>query len=168
MELVDKIDLGRLEIQIFSSESEVLYLIKGDVDEHFTFKKIPKLAKPVTRFKLGGIKTLNSCGVREWVFFMREFSDIPRLELEECSVALVDQFNVVPQTLGRAIVKSFYAPYYCPHCDEEVNYLIRTDEFRDVLLAKKAPEVKHSCGTEMDFDALEDCYFHHVGLLLKG
>lgn len=163
METLETVQMGKMEVKIFRGQEKAEYVLEGDVDENFNYSQIPKIILPKIIFKLGGLGYFNSCGVREWIFFVREFAKVPQLIMEECPVTLVDQFNIVPQTLGHAYVKSFYAPYYCSKCDEEVAYLLESSEHKESLSQHKAPVVKHTCGTVLDFDALEDCYFIHFG-----
>jgi hypothetical protein len=151
-----------LTIKIFLNENEALYFFNGDVDETFEYKRIPVASRARIRFDLEGITSINSCGVREWSQLIKQFSNKINLTLEKCSIAIIDQFNIVSQTLGRATVKSFYAPYYCPTCDEETNILLDAEQHRQSLANKLAPEVIHSCGNALEFDALEDCYFQQI------
>lgn len=163
MRQTEQIQVGRLAIDIAAEADLATYVFKGEVDEKFDFRKIPVLGRPTVRFHLGGLRHFNSCGVREWVFFMREFAAVPRSIVEECSVVVVDQFNVVPQVLGKGVIRSLYAPYFCEACDEEVECLLDAEKYRKQLLDKHPPELRHNCGQTMQFDALEDTYFQHVG-----
>ena len=168
MDSLQTIHLGRLQIAIEQDENSVLYTLRGDVDENFTYKKIPVIEASKITLNLEGIRAFNSCGIREWVFFMREFNQHANLFFESCSIIMMDQFNVVPQTLGPGKILSFYAPYYCPNCDEEVSHLLKVSEHVDDLTNKQAPEIKHEkCGTTMEFDALEDCYFLQLSRSVK-
>jgi hypothetical protein len=162
MEKVQGLKFTNLTVEIYADANSARYVFLGDIEETFDSKSIPRFAKQTLVFDLAGVNGINSCGVREWVLFMREFSKTTDLSLENCSVSIVDQFNLVPQTMGNAHVTSFYAPYYCANCDEEVTVLLSTREHWDVLTAKAAPEKRHSCGTKLDFDALEDSYFQQI------
>lgn len=162
MNQAQKLKFANLTVDIYSDADSARYVFRGDIAETFDAKSIPMLSKRSVVFDLAGINGINSCGVREWVQFMREFSQATDFQLENCSVSIVDQFNLVPQTMGNAHIASFYAPYYCATCDEEVTVLITTSDHWNVLAAKAAPEMRHSCGTKLDFDALEDSYFQQI------
>src|SRR5215467_13686863 len=72
--------------------------------------------------------------------------------LVECSPAIVAQINLVNNFLGQGVVKSFYAPYFCPNCDLEKVLLVET---RDLAQAHpfKAPSCRcDECDGPMDFD----------------
>ena len=168
MKPVEKYTFGRCDIEVFKIDSTTLYKFSGDLDEKFDGRKFVKPQTEIVRIHLGALRTVNSVGVREWVYLMKEFSDLPTVILEDCSVAVVDQINIVPQMLGRATVESFFAPYYCPQCDEEVTCLIRCVDHKSRLLEKKAPFLKHDkCQADLEFDALEDCYFHQIERFFK-
>ena len=51
---------------------------------------------------------------------------VGRVVLSECSPAIVAQINLVNNFTGTGVVKSFYAPYFCPQCDREKVLLIET------------------------------------------
>ena len=110
---------------------------------------------------LGEIERINSCGVRDWVNWLgRIEKNGARLVFVNCSPAIVSQINLVNNFTASGIVKSFYAPYFCPRCKKEK--LLRL-EARD--LAKSAPVSKaptcrcDECDGVMDFDEMEESYF---------
>jgi len=79
--------------------------------------------------------------------------------MSECSPAIVAQINLVNNFTGTGLVKSFYAPYFCPQCDREKVLLIET---RDAVGQKpyRAPTCRcDECDGPMDFDDMEDSYF---------
>lgn len=157
------LEMRHLSIELLREGNLALYQFRGAIDECFRFKDIPVASEPSILFDLKGIRSLNSCGVREWVYFVRQFEKCPDFQFLDVAVVFVDQLNTVPQMLGRARVTSFFAPFYCPQCEEEVNERLVCVDHRDCLLAKQAPVVLHErCGKPLDFDALEESYFHQV------
>lgn len=158
-----RVDLAHLTVTLAAGDDATVYTFEGAVDESFRYRDIPVAPTEEVIFRLGAVHTLNSVGVREWISFVRPFGAKRRFELVEVSVAFVDQLNIVPQMLGRARVRSLFAPFYCPACDEEVNELLSCDEHRACMLARTAPALVHApCGQPLEFDALEDCYFHQA------
>jgi hypothetical protein len=162
------IRIGNCEIKIAQMPHENFCSFRGDLDETFEHKKFPVLRGKAIRISLAQVANINSIGVREWVYLMREVSEYGPVILQECSVSFQDQINVVPQLLGKATVASFYAPYYCPTCEIEEACVIDTAVHRNILLARVAPEIKHHCGTPMEFDALEDSYFNQIERFYKS
>ena len=160
----DRIELGHLVVQIEAGAGDrAVYSFRGSLNEYFDYKRIPVHAAAEVLFDLSEVRTLNSCGVREWVYFVRHFAGKTRLILDRVAVSFVDQANTVPQMLGSGTVRSFFAPFYCPKCDQEVNELIVCETHREDLSKRRAPSLAHSaCGRPLEFDALEDAYFHQA------
>jgi hypothetical protein len=66
---------------------------------------------------------------------------------------------MVPDSLGRGRVESFFAPYFCS-THGEVNRIITVAEHLTQLEGKQAPEFKcEHCSVPLEFDALEESYF---------
>jgi hypothetical protein len=153
------IDFGKLSIEIKETKDEVVYRFLGDVDEHFRQKDLPRIRKPIITFVLEEVQTFNSCGIREWIFLVRDISQCGSLRFTRCSVAMIDQINMVPESLGSGSVESFFAPYYCA-CRGEINRFIEVAPNLGELKAKQAPTFAcEKCGKDLEFDALEESYF---------
>lgn len=160
MNSVTRLAFDHLAVELERSSSRLLYRFAGTLDERFNHTKVPVNLTGDIVMNLRQVRSINSSGVRAWVQFIRQFENLPSLTFEECSVAFVDQFNIVPPMLATARITSFYAPYYCPKCDEEAATLIECAQHAHTLLQKKAPDVVHACGSAMEFDALEASFFH--------
>lgn len=108
---------------------------------------------------LEGITNFNSCGVREWVFLIRDLEKLGQITFSKCSIPMVDQFNMVPESIGSAIVDTFYAPYVCEsHGDVELLLDVKKD--REAIDSQKAPErTCAKCNDTLIFDAMADSYF---------
>ncbi|MCX6105164.1 MAG: hypothetical protein NTY08_04940 [Proteobacteria bacterium] len=157
--LTSTVDFGNLTIDIQQTANEVVYKFVGEVDEHFRQKDVPRVKKANITFVLEDIATFNSCGIREWIYLVRDISELGALKFTKCSVAMIDQINMVPDSIGKGTVDSFFAPYYC-NCGGEVNRLINVGDCLPLLLRKNAPEFKcEECGNKLEFDALEESYF---------
>ncbi len=106
----DTIEFGNLSIEIKQTANEVVYRFVGDVDEHFRQKDVPRLKKPNITFILEEINNFNSCGIREWIYLIRDIGELGALKFTRCSVTMIDQINMVPDSLGRGQVESCLAP----------------------------------------------------------
>jgi hypothetical protein len=102
-----KINFGKLSIEIEELRNEVIYRFVGDVDEHFKQKDLPRIKKDHITFLLEDVLTFNSCGIREWIFLIRDIELCGELKFKRCSVAMVDQINMVPESLGKGTIESF-------------------------------------------------------------
>ena len=131
----------------------------GKIDEFTDFSKLFETAdQEELNLDLAGIRSINSCGVRSWVDHVSCYDGF--IIYKNCSVPMIEQFNMVPEALGKsAWVESFYALFYCPEYDEEDFILINTKEDVDVEKMELKTEFTSSSGAEMepDFD-IED-YF---------
>jgi hypothetical protein len=155
----DTIEFGNLSIEIKQTANEVVYRFVGDVDEHFRQKDVPRIKKSNITFILEEINNFNSCGIREWIYLIRDIEGLGKLKFTKCSVTMIDQINMVPDSLGKGHVESFFAPYFC-NCGGEVNRLIVVEENLEQLQAKQAPDFKcEKCDKPLEFDALEESYF---------
>jgi anti-anti-sigma regulatory factor len=116
---------------------------------------------------LAEIERINSCGVRDWVNWLTKIEKGGgRVVMVECSPAIVSQINLVNNFTGQGVVKSFYAPYYCPNCDREKVLLIEAAEMGPP--PHRAPTCRcDECDGVMDFDDMEDSYFAFLGTAKK-
>src|SRR5262245_54707699 len=119
-----------------------------------------KLGGTTAVIDLSEVERINSCGVRDWVNWLGKVEKIgARPVLVECSPAIVAQINLVNNFTGAGVVKSFYAPYFCPNCDLEKVLLVETRDFAGQPKFK-APTCRcDECDGVMDFDDMEDSYF---------
>lgn len=154
---------GRLQVEIHEMNTgQIKYTFSGSFDEAFAYDGLPAQEIGRVVIDLEKVESINSVGVREWTSFIERFGNKAEIFFENCSVAMVDQFNIVPQAMGKGQIVSFFAPYYCPSCEQEVNQFVETSKHLADLMTKKAPDFLHQCGTELEFDAIEDCYFHQI------
>lgn len=155
----ETIEFGKLSIEIKQTATEVVYRFIGDVDEQFRQKDVPRIKKANITFVLEEVNNFNSCGIREWIYLIRDIENLGKLKFTHCSVTMIDQINMVPDSLGKGRVESFFAPYYC-QCGGEVNRLVVVEDNLEQLQAKQAPEFQcEKCHKALEFDALEESYF---------
>jgi hypothetical protein len=158
----ETINFGALKITIEHAAEHVTYTFEGDVDENFRHKDVPRVGAKRINFVLEKVNNFNSVGIREWVYLVRDLSKLGALCFKRCSVTMIDQINMVPDSLGNGVVESFYAPYAC---DEhgETSRLIVTQDHAASITAHVAPEMLcEYCKEKLVFDALEDAYFMFV------
>lgn len=146
--------------RIYERPGEVIVALVGEIDENADFAELGRLLPQTGRlvFDLGGIGGINSCGVREWVNFVRELDAGLEIALVACSSAIVTQLNMIYNFRGPARVLSFLAPYVCLVCAYEVDQLLKAaDHFSD---ANRAPPVLSCpvCSGRMEFDELPERY----------
>lgn len=144
---------------------DVTYLkLAGVIDEdNELFDLLDQLGAGTVVINLADIERINSCGVRDWVNWLAKLEKKgAKVVFVECSPAIVAQINLVNNFTGNGVVKSFYAPYFCPSCDLEKVLLIEMDEMK-AMDTPKAPVCRcDECDGVMDFDDMEESYFAFV------
>jgi len=156
-----------LQIRIEGQAPETLYVwFDGEIHENFKSQLIALPFANSYTFNLLGLRSINSLGIREWSHFLLSLTQKSQVTLEECSVVFIDQANIVPQIVANSKVISFFAPYYCPQCNIELNCKLSVANHRKKLSERRAPQIIHSCGAELQFDALEESYFFNIDKLM--
>ncbi|NRA44235.1 MAG: hypothetical protein HRU09_04670 [Oligoflexales bacterium] len=159
---MEELMLGSLSVRIDVKDNAAHYTFSGEVDEGFSHRLMPDLAQADTFLDLAQVNAFNSCGIREWVFWIKKLSINTRIHFIACSIAMIDQINMIPESLGSGTIESFYAPYFCVKCGE-VNKLIELSEHQVKIANKKAPFFAcESCSTALTFDTLDSSYFLFV------
>ncbi|MCC6812068.1 MAG: hypothetical protein IT381_31895 [Deltaproteobacteria bacterium] len=131
--------------------------LSGDITEDSEFNAILSEKPLLLTLDLAGIKRINSTGVREWINFMTALrKDGARINFERCSVAIVQQLNMIANFADRAEVHSVFAPYICPSCDTEEAKLV--DFKANPTPDLEAPVACPNCKETMEFDDLPESY----------
>jgi anti-anti-sigma regulatory factor len=130
----------------------------GELDENCEFGELRARLRGRVVFHLAGVRRINSCGVREWVNFVRDLSAACELTFTHCSPAIVTQLNMIYNFRGNAKVESFVAPYMCVGCGHEEEKLI--DAKMDLADGVRSPPrfVCDQCGLALEFDDVPERY----------
>ena len=153
------IEFANLKIDIEESGDAVTYTFTGDVDENFRQESVPRVGNTKINLQLADVSNFNSCGIREWIFLIKDLSELGSLYFHNCSVTMIDQINMVPDSLGNGQIISFFAPYFCEE-HGEINQLIDMETFKSTITLRQAPDFKcPQCSRDLEFDALEESYF---------
>ena len=161
----------KLTIATNTVEDVVFVKLSGVIDEDNTLARTTKkLAGRTVVLDLAEVKRINSCGVRDWVNWLSDLHAKGKsVILARCSPCIVTQLNLVNNFVGSAMVRSFFAPYYCAHCDLEVLCLLQVEDFAGQGMPKapmpgdpRAPGVqcpKRTPNCDLEFDDIEAAYF---------
>lgn len=148
-----------LKWELAKSDSTVVASLQGSVDENTNFTALASELKGISalRFDLSGVSRINSCGVRDWVNFIRTFPSTVRLELDKCSPVVVTQVNLISNFAGNAKILSVNAPFVCEACGHERELTVDVREGRRPTFEVGAcPSCKKM---EWIFDDVEESYF---------
>ncbi|MCB0421514.1 MAG: hypothetical protein KDD61_10995 [Bdellovibrionales bacterium] len=132
----------------------------GQIDEDASFDTANISAAKRVKINLENVSAINSCGIREWIKWIKTASGAEEIVYQNCPKVIVDQINMVAGFLpenGR--VESFYVPYYSEETDEEKMVLFKSGvEFSEGEVNPPG-DVKDSSGEEMEMDIIEAKYF---------
>jgi hypothetical protein len=131
----------------------------GEIDENADFAELRRRLSGSVVFHLAEVRRINSCGVREWVNFVRDMPHVVELTFTHCSPAIVTQLNMIYNFRGQAKVRSFYAPYVCENCHAEEEKLLDVQSQFPEGDIESVPEFTcENCELEMEFDDLPERY----------
>jgi len=131
-------------------------VISGDLSEESELSGAAERAGGELEVDLGGVRRINSAGVREWVRFARAAGRTARLTLHRCPVAFVSQMNMISNFTGGARVHSVQVPRICPGCGSAREDLVLVSALRAGL--RDGPPCGR-CGGAMELDVEEAEYF---------
>jgi anti-anti-sigma regulatory factor len=152
-----------LSYRIEEHAGSTVVTFSGEVDENADFSELKQrlAARSPLVFELGDIRRINSCGVREWVNFVRELGQLGSSDLSfvACSPAIVTQLNMIYNFRGPAKVRSFLAPYVCSGCDHETEILLEVSTHFPGRLRQPPAFACERCAAPLEFDDLPERYF---------
>lgn len=140
--------------------SELIFDIKGNVDEDASFTPPDIGSNTLVTLDLEKVSAINSVGIREWIKWIKAFPPSVRLTVRRCPKIIVDQINMVAGFLPQGtVIQSFYVPYYSDASGSEKMVLFENGkEFRDGELFPPS-DVKDESGETMEMDVIEAKYF---------
>lgn len=135
--------------------------IDEDAEVHLTNLLSALSPKVIINFK--NVESVNSCGVRAWITFMRELAKGRSLVFEECTPIIVSQINMIPNFRGNAIIQSVYARYTCQNCGNQQQHLFVRGQNLPTAASDGGGAVACSkCGNQTEMDELEEEFFAWV------
>ncbi len=148
-----------LELKIAKEAATWNVELSGVIDEDADFTPYSLSGAPGVTLKLGKVKSINSCGIREWIKWIGTAGAAPVLYVE-CPKVIVDQINMVQGFLpAHGHVQSFYVPYFSEESSEEKAVLFSVGAEYTSEGEVKPPLIKDSTGQEMEMDIIEAKYF---------
>ncbi len=142
------------------SGSDLELHLKGGIDEDSSFQGIELTNYKNIVIDLDGVTAINSCGIREWVKWIRSTPPEGKVIIRNCPKVIVDQINMVAGFLPpNGTVESFYVPYFSEASGSEKMILFRKgSEFQSGEVTPPVG-VKDESGEEMEMDVIEAKYF---------
>lgn len=124
----------------------------GIIDENITLQIAEwqnTMGKRVN-LRLRDIEWVNSSGMRAWSIFMRAFIEGREVSFEECSSAIMQQVNMVPNFLPLPSIHSFMVPFACDTCHTQTNVLVRSIDCKPPVSKPITQPVCGKCGATMN------------------
>lgn len=150
--------MSKFSSSVKDESGATVVTLSGIIDEDVDFSQFSIAGKPAVKLKLSGVKSINSCGIREWIKWIT--ANTGKIELVECPKVIVDQVNMVDGFLPQnALVSSFYVPYYNDDSGSEKNVLYTFGKEYNQSGLVQSPTVKDEDGNEMEMDVVEAKYF---------
>lgn len=151
--------MSKFELKIDKNEDAAKIAIAGIIDEDVDFSAYNLSGVNQLEFDLNGIKSINSCGIREWIKWLGTNSKAKMTYLN-CPKIIVDQINMVDGFLPEnGKVLSFYVPYYNDENGSEKNILFRYGKEFDETGVTVPETVTDESGLAMEMDIIESKYF---------
>lgn len=145
------------------NEVVTVVVMEGTIDEDTLLDDVFTDAQPNIVINLSKITHINSCGIRTWVNTIEKLTETHNVTFIDCSITMVRQFNMISNFGGTGIIQSFKIPYYCNECDKEYDFSMETEEYCRTHPDFTAPEYTcPECNAVLEFDDLEDKYFHFL------
>ena len=159
MEPENQIAAAALSWQIQRRPGATAVEFSGEIDENADFTELRRRLKGPLIFDLGRVRRINSCGVREWVNFVRDVGQAGSpLTFVACSPAIVTQLNMIYNFRGQAKVVSFLAPYVCSACETEEEKLLDVGAHFPGRSREPPAFTCSRCSGAMEFDDLPERY----------
>src|ERR1700692_3874743 len=99
--------MGKLEFKSQKSGDKLNLTMGGTIDEDADFTQINLAGANQIEIDLATLKSINSCGIREWIKWMGTASSAT-ITFNQCPKVIVDQINMVDGFLpSNAKVASF-------------------------------------------------------------
>lgn len=154
--------MSKLDVKMNKTGDQLSVQMSGIIDEDVDFTQFNLAGNQKVQLDLSGIRSINSCGIREWIKWIGTASG-SAIVYDQCPKVIVDQINMVDGFLpSNAKVNSFFVPYYNDESGSEKNILFRYGtEFKEGSVQPPS-EVKDDQGQAMEMDVIETKYFKFI------
>lgn len=151
--------MGKLEAKATKEGAKLNLNIAGTIDEDADFSQIPIAGNSEIELNLQNLKSINSCGIREWIQWMGTAGSA-KITFSLCPKVIVDQINMVDGFLpANGKVASFYVPYYNDDSGSEKNVLFTYGTEFSESSVNPPKDIKDEEGNPMEMDVIEAKYF---------
>ena len=110
---------------------------------------------PKVIFNFAKIEYINSLGARNWMNFLRSFSEVVpnrQIVFEECTFDIISQVNMYPGFRGNADITSFTCEFFCEACNAEDRELFTAREDVEELAKEITSRKCRKCGSTLELE----------------
>lgn len=152
--------MGQFQASKQKEGDRLVISLSGSIDEDAVLLNVNFESCKEVVLNLEKITAINSCGIREWIKWLKAEGTSSVITFKNCPKIIVDQINMVAGFLpSNAVVESFYVPYFNEESGNEKMILFnKGKEFTDAGV-KPPDEVKDTNGSHMEMDVIEAKYF---------
>ena len=153
--------MGQFKADKIQQGEELTVKLTGHIDEDAVFTGLELGQNNRITLDLAEVTAINSCGIREWIKWIRTAGESSSIVYRNCPKVIVDQINMVEGFLpANAKVESFYVPYYCDSTGNEKMILFKEGaEFKNGEVFPPAEVKDDESGEAMEMDVIEAKYF---------
>lgn len=139
----------------------LIFVFEGSIDEDAVFAGLDAVGAKSVMLDLDSVSSINSCGIREWIKWIKTIPGESEITYKRCPKVIVDQINMVAGFLpDNATVESFYVPYFSEDSGNERMVLFQKGkEFTDDGVDAPEEMTDEESGEEMEMDVIESKYF---------
>lgn len=159
----------KLRARIARGDGFVALRLEGVIDEHNGLAQMGVAlgAGETLLVDVGGVKRLNSVGVRDWVNWLRALRPKFReIVLFDCPAPVMNEVNFVKNFAEGAYITTFAAPLFCARCQKEESRILDTLRVKNGAGGITLPSFacdRSDCENALDDD--EETYFGFIPLL---
>jgi hypothetical protein len=153
--------MGVLKADISNVDGKLVVLLTGQIDEDVKLPSADFSSGSEVIFDFEGLTLINSCGIRDWVTWMKSIPAGKPVSFVNCPSILIDQVNMISGFVpASGKIGSFYVPYFCDECDDLKNILFtKGKEFDGEKCEVKEEIACPTCGEEAELDVIKLKYF---------
>jgi len=154
--------MSKISFDVKQSGNQAFIKLIGIIDEDMNFANIVVTGVSAVEIDLEGVKSINSCGIREWIKWISELKG-QQVHLKNCPKIIVDQINMVQGFLPpSAKVMSFYVPYFNDDAGSAKDVLFEYGKHFTENVVHMPDNVTDEANNVMELDVVESKYFKFI------
>ena len=151
--------MSKVTIQMEKNGNHAFLSLSGIIDEDMDFSQVNLEGITSLEIDLGSVKSINSCGIREWIKWISGLQSM-QIFLKNCPKVIVDQINMVHGFLpSNAKVMSFYVPFFNDDVGSEKDVLFEYGKDFTEEVVRIPDNITDDDGNPMELDVVESKYF---------